>query len=111
MGYFSRSSFDPLPVITDIVNELNDYCVRPGLIIASSIINDIIASLKPKVACTRTVNYQEKHKLNGGIRHLQKYPIVKNKIPKSTYLKKLEYPIKICNTQLKEKGVGKILNY
>ena len=39
MGY---SSFDPQPVITSIVNELIDYCVRPGLIIASSIINDII---------------------------------------------------------------------
>ena len=70
----------------------------------------LLGSLKPKVACTWTVKYQEKHKLNGGIRHLQKYPIEKNKIPKSTFLKKLEYPIKICNTQLNEKGVGKILN-
>ena len=41
MGYFSHTSFDPQPVITDIVNELIDYCVRPGLKIASSIINDI----------------------------------------------------------------------
>ena len=36
------------PVITGIVNELTDYCVRPGLIIASSIINDIIDELKTK---------------------------------------------------------------
>ena len=42
MGYFSHTSFDPQPVITGIVNELIDYCVRPGLIVASSIINDII---------------------------------------------------------------------
>ena len=42
MGYLSHSSFDPQPVITGFVNELIDFCVRPGLIIASSIINDII---------------------------------------------------------------------
>ena len=35
----------------------------------------------------------------------------KKKIPKSTFLKKLEYPIKICNTQLNKKGMDKILNY
>ena len=42
IGYLSHLSFDPQPVITGFVNELIDYCVRPGLIIASSIINDII---------------------------------------------------------------------
>ena len=31
MGYFSHSSFDPQSVITGIVNELIDYCFRPGL--------------------------------------------------------------------------------
>ena len=42
MGYLSHLSFDPQPVITSIVNELIDFCVRPELLIASSIINDII---------------------------------------------------------------------
>ena len=46
MGYLSHSSFDPQPVITGIVNELIDYCVRPGLIIAPSIINDIIGEFE-----------------------------------------------------------------
>ena len=46
MGHFSHSSFDPQPVITGIVSELVDYCVKPGLIIASSIINDIIGEFE-----------------------------------------------------------------
>ena len=50
------------------------------------------------------------HKFNDGIRHLQKYPIEK-KIPKSTFHKTFEYSIKICNTQMNEKGVGNKCNY
>ena len=46
MGYFSHLSFDPQPVITVIVNELIDYCVRSGSIIASLIINDIIGEFE-----------------------------------------------------------------
>ena len=42
MGYLSHFSFDCQPVITSFVNELIDYCVRPGLIIASLIINYIL---------------------------------------------------------------------
>ena len=42
MGYLSHLYFDPQPVITGIVNKLLDFCVRPGLIIASSIIYRII---------------------------------------------------------------------
>ena len=45
-GFFSNLSFDPQPVIYPIVNELIDYCVRPGLNIASSIINDIIGEFE-----------------------------------------------------------------
>ena len=45
-GYCSHMSFDSQPVITSIVNELIDYCVRPGLIITSSIINDIIGEFE-----------------------------------------------------------------
>ena len=41
MGYFSHLYFDPQPVIKGIVNKLLDYCVRPGLIITSSIIYHI----------------------------------------------------------------------
>ena len=46
IGYFSNSSFNPQPVITGIVNELIDYCVRLGLINASSIISDIIGEFE-----------------------------------------------------------------
>ena len=46
MGYFSHSFFDPQPVVTAIVNILIDYCVRPELNIASSIINDIIGKFE-----------------------------------------------------------------
>ena len=42
IGYLSLLYFDSQPVITGIVNKLLDFCVRPGLIIASSIINHII---------------------------------------------------------------------
>ena len=48
MGYLSHSSFDPQPAITGFVNELIGYCVRPGLITTSSIINDIIDQFKNK---------------------------------------------------------------
>ena len=48
MGYLSHSSFDTQPVITGFVNELIDYCVSPGLIITSSIINDIIDEFENK---------------------------------------------------------------
>ena len=103
MGYLRHSPFDPQPVIIGFVNELIDYCVKPGLIIASSIINDIIGEFENE----SRMHYQEKHKFSD----LQKYPIEKNKIPKSTFLRKLAYPIKICNTQLNKKGMGKIPNY
>ena len=83
MCYFSQSSFDPQQVITGIVNELIDYCVRPGLIIASSIINDIIGEFETESSLHSTVNYQEKHKLNTDI----SYDIYKN-----TQLKKTKYP-------------------
>ena len=58
MVFLSHSYFDPQPIITGIVNKLIDFCVRPGLMIASQIIingiiNDNIDKLKPKVACTQ----------------------------------------------------------
>ena len=69
-------------------------------IIATSIINDIIDEFETKSSLySGLFALLEKHKINDGIRHKQKYPIEKNKIPKSTFLKKFEYPIKICNTK------------
>ena len=81
MGYFSHSSFDAQPVITVIKNELIDYCARPGLNIAQSIINDIIGEFETERSFHSDCQLSRKHKLNGGIRHLQKHPIEKNKIP------------------------------
>ena len=112
MGYLSHSFFDPRPIITHIVNELIDYCFRPGLIIASSIINDIIDKFETESSLhSGPFALLEKHKINDGIRHLQKYPIEKAKILKSTFLKKFEYPIKVCNTQMNEKKMGNLPNY
>ena len=77
------------------MNELIDYCVRPGLIIASSIINDIVDKFETESSLhLALMSVIKKHKFTDGIRHLQKYPIEQNKIPKSTFLKNL-------NTQLK----------
>ena len=73
----------------------------------SSIINDIVKVALSYFAVLLII----KKNTNDGIRHLQKYQIEINKIPSSTFPKKFEYPIKICSTQMNEKGVGNILNY
>ena len=57
-------------------------------------INDIIDEFETESACARTVNYQESFKIN----------VYENtQIPKYTFLNKLEFPIKICNSKLNEK--------
>ena len=38
-----------------------------------------------------------------------KYPIEKPKYP-NKFIRNVEYPINICNTQMNEKGVGNIPN-
>ena len=51
----SHSSFDPQPIITGFLNDLIDYCVRPGLIIVHvlSIINNFIDKFKTESSFTQ----------------------------------------------------------
>ena len=86
MGYLSHSSFDPQPII---VNELIDYCVRSGLIIASSIINDIIDGFETESSLLSGSFASLKTQFNDGI--YKNIQLKRKKIPKSSFL----------NTQLK----------
>ena len=77
MGYFSHSSFDLQPVIIGIVNELIDNFVRPGLIIASSIINDIIGELETESSLHSDCQLSRKTQIEWWHKTFTKYPIEK----------------------------------
>ena len=44
-GYLSRSTFDPQPFMTGVINELVDNCDRPAFF-AWSVINEVISKLE-----------------------------------------------------------------
>ena len=67
-GYLSHQKFDP----SEIIEQLIDNCVRPGLFASTSIINDIIDYSKSKVA--RDVPIQITNVLENTLKTSLKYP-------------------------------------